>query len=114
MTAEVTIVRIYIHEGERGRRANLVDEIMEILHDRHRVKGATVFRGIAGFGASGEVHAADLLRLSADLPLVIEFFDVPEVAAAALALIEGIVPSGHIVSWNAQLRSVAGSNPSAD
>jgi PII-like signaling protein len=108
MSAEVTVVRVYIHEAEHGRRDSLVDEIMAILHDRHRVKGATVFRGIAGFGASGEVHAADLLRLSAELPLVIEFFDVPEVVDAALAPIAGMVPAGHIVSWTAQLHGTDG------
>ncbi len=61
------------------------------------MKGVTVFRGIAGFGASGAVHAADLLRLTADLPIVIEFFDEPEVAQAAMKLLNGLVPDGHVV-----------------
>jgi len=55
-------------------------EILSILHDRHAVQGVTVFRGVAGFGAGGEVHADDMLRLNVDLPLVIEFFDEPVIA----------------------------------
>jgi hypothetical protein len=57
------------------------------LHDQHAVQGVTVFRGVAGFGPDGEVHAANMLRLTVDLPLVIEFFDEPEVAEAAIHLL---------------------------
>lgn len=103
MTTELTIARVYIHEAEHGRRTDLLKEVIAILHDRQRVKGATVFRGIEGFGASGEIHSADLLRLSAELPLVIEFFDSPEVVSKALLQIGEAVPDGHIISWPAQL-----------
>jgi uncharacterized protein len=98
---EVMMVRIYLHETEHVRHKTLMQEILNILHDQQRVRGVTVFRGIAGFGESGEVHAADMLRLSVDLPLVIEFFDKPSVAQAALALLDGLVPVGHILSWRA-------------
>ena len=77
-------------------------EILSILHDRHAVQGVTVFRGIAGFGADGEVHADDMLRLNVDLPLVIEFFDEPVIAEAAIHLLDNLVPGGHIVSWPAK------------
>ncbi len=72
------------------------------MRDRHAVKGVTVFRGVAGFGADGEVHADDMLRLSVDLPLVIEFFDEPTIAEAAIDLLDGLVPGGHTVSWPAK------------
>jgi PII-like signaling protein len=65
------------------------------------VQGVIVFRGIAGFGTSGEMHAADMLRLSVDLPLVVEFFDAPAVAQAALDLVGPLVPAGHTISWRA-------------
>ncbi|MDE2465845.1 MAG: DUF190 domain-containing protein [Alphaproteobacteria bacterium] len=107
MARDVTMVRIYIKEADHGRRGNLMQEIMRLLHDQHRVAGITVFRGIAGFGTSGEVHSADLLRLNIDLPLVIEFFDTPAVVDAALKLIEGFVPGEHIVSWPARLNTKA-------
>lgn len=101
MEKSVTMVRIYISETDHGRRKNLMDEIFTLLHDQHRVHGVTVFRGIAGFGTKGEVHSADLLRLTANLPLVIEFFDEPKVVEAALKILNGLVPAGHLVQWTA-------------
>ena len=74
-------------------------EILTLLQDQHAVQGVTVFRGIAGLGAGGEVRADDILRLNVDLPLVIEFFDEPKVAEAAIRLLDDLVPGGHIVSW---------------
>ena len=101
MANDVLMVRVYLSEADHGRRKTLMREILSILHDRHAVQGVTVFRGVAGFGASGEVHANDILRLNVDLPLVIEFFDEPEVAEAAIHL-DDLVPGGHIVSWLAK------------
>jgi uncharacterized protein len=101
MGNDVTIVRIYLSESDHGRRKNLMQEILNILHDQQRVKGVTVFRGIAGFGDAGEVHGTDILRLMVDLPLVIEFFDQPAVVEAVLKLLTGLVPEGHIVHWTA-------------
>ena len=102
MANDVLMVRIYLSEADHGRRRTLMQEIFSILHDRHAVQGVTVFRGVAGFGARGEVHADDILRLNVDLPLVIEFFDEPEVAEAAIHLLDDLVPGGHIVSWQAR------------
>jgi uncharacterized protein len=101
MDDEVTIVRIYLKESDHGRKRSLMEEILNILHDQHRVHGVVVFRGIAGFGSKGAVHSADLLRLMVDLPLVIEFYDKPEVAEAAIALLNDLVPPGHVVYWRA-------------
>jgi uncharacterized protein len=114
MDNEVMVVRIYLHETEHGKHKTLMQEVLNILHDQQRVRGVTVFRGIAGFGESGEVHAADMLRLNVDLPLVIEFFDEPTVAQAALALLDGLVPVGHILSWRAvQHQGVVPARPAA-
>jgi PII-like signaling protein len=101
MGSEVMIVRIYLNETDHGRHRSLMEEILNILHDQHRVHGVVVFRGIAGFGSRGEVHAADVLRLAVDLPLVIEFFDRPNVATAALQLLHDLVPAENIVHWRA-------------
>jgi uncharacterized protein len=98
---EVRLVRIYLSEADQGRRKNLMQEILNILHDQHRVKGVTVFRGIAGYGDTGEFHAADVLRIMVDLPLVIEFFDTPDVVTAVLGVIGDRVPAGRIVTWSA-------------
>lgn len=102
MVSDIVMVRIYVSEAEHGKRKTLMQEVLTLLHDQHQVQGVTVFRGIAGFGAKGEFHAGDILRLNVDLPLVIEFFDAPDVAEAAIRLLEGLVPGGHIVSWRAR------------
>lgn len=109
---DVLMVRIYLSEGDHGRRKTLMNEILSVLHDRHAVRGVTVFRGIAGFGAHGEIHADDMLRLNLALPLVIEFFDEPQAAEAAIQLIGGLVPGGHIVSWPAQRYGAVAAPPS--
>ncbi len=102
MQKAMLMVRIYLSEADQGRKKNLLAEIMSILHDRHKVHGVTVFRGIAGFGRKGEVHSADLLRLNVHLPLVVEFFDEPAIVEAALATLDDLVPPGHVVSWPVQ------------
>jgi uncharacterized protein len=102
MANDILVVRIYLSEADHGRRRTLMQEVLTLLKDRHAVQGVTVFRGIAGLGAGGEVRADDILRLNVDLPLVIEFFDEPKVAEAAIHLLDDLVPGGHIVSWPAQ------------
>jgi hypothetical protein len=106
------MVRIYLSEGDHGRRTTLMREILSALHDRRAVQGVTVFRGVAGFGADGVVHADDMLRINIDLPLVIEFFDEPEAAEAAIHLLEPMVAQGHIVSWPAKRYGAAVAPPS--
>lgn len=101
MDDDIIIARIYLHESEQGRRKSLMQEVLNILHDQQRVQGVVVFRAIAGSGDNGEVRAADLLRLNVDLPLVIEFFDRPEVFRATLALLDPLLPSGRILHWRA-------------
>lgn len=99
---DVVIVRIYIREGDKLEGHNLMQEIFSLLHDQHRVHGVTVFRGIAGFGSHGEIHSADLLRMTVHLPLVIEFYDEEGPVAAAISQLKTMVPSGHIVQWHAE------------
>jgi hypothetical protein len=101
MDDEVLVSRLYIHEADQGKRKSLLQEVLNILHDQQRMQGVVVFRAIAGFGDSGEVHASDILRLNVDLPLVIEFFDQPAVVKATLELLKTLVPAGHILCWTA-------------
>lgn len=104
MANEITIVRIYLREADKGRHETLMEEILKILHDQQRVKGVTVFRGVAGFGDTSTVHGTDPLYVLASLPLVIEFFDVPEKVEAAIGSLNGLLPAGHIVTWAATAR----------
>lgn len=96
----VTMVRIYLSEGDHRLR-----ELVKFLHDQEKVSGLTVFRGITGFGKSGKLHAAGLIDISLDLPLVIEFFDAPDRAARIMADLEERLEPGHMVSWPAQVNS---------
>lgn len=93
-TLDVTFVRIYLTEGE-----GLMERLLKRLHDEEKVHGVTVFRGISGFGKSGKMHSSSLLDMSLDLPLVIEFFDVPDKVDIILEHIRKEVEPGHIISW---------------
>ena len=104
MAKEVTIVRIYLREADKGHRESLMQEIFKVLHDQARVRGVTVFRGVAGFGDTGEVTTADPLHILSSLPLVIEFFDAPEKVEQAIEILNGLLPPGHMISWSATQR----------
>lgn len=95
---EVTVVRIYLSEGQ-GQLENLLKR----LHDWEHVRGVTVYRGIAGFGASGQLHTAKLVDLSLDLPIIVEFFDAPAKVAAILDHLKNDIRPGHMLSWTAQV-----------
>jgi PII-like signaling protein len=97
-TIEISFVRIYLTEGEGCMKG-----LLKRLHDEEKVRGVTVFRGISGFGKSGEMHSSSLLDLSLDLPVVIEFFDTPEKVEKILEHICTDVEPCHIVSWPATL-----------
>lgn len=98
----VSIVRIYIKEGDKYQGRNLMEEIFSFLHDTHKVHGVTVFRGVAGFGTKGEVHSGDLLRIAVHLPLVIEFYDDVVAVDAVLPRLMEMVPPAHIVRWHGE------------
>lgn len=93
---EVTVVRLYLKEGEAH-----LEELLNTLHDREKVKGVSVFRGIAGFGDSGEIHTSKFLALGMELPLVVEFFDSPEKVTSIIEQLGTTVKPGHILSWSA-------------
>ncbi|HHM05044.1 MAG TPA: DUF190 domain-containing protein [Gammaproteobacteria bacterium] len=93
---EVTVVRIYLNE-----RGSHLDNLLRRLHDWEKVRGVTVFRGISGFGNSGDMHTASLVDLSLDLPLVVEFFDEPDKAAEITRHLASSIKPDHIVSWSA-------------
>ncbi len=97
---KVLVARIYCTEGDRAHR-----RIFAHLHDHTRVRGVTVFRGISGFGRSGEVHSSTLLDMSLDLPVVIEFFDEAGRVERALDELrsEGLIQPDHVLTFAANL-----------
>ncbi len=95
-TVTVTVVRIYLNEKD-----GQLDNLLRRLHDWEKVRGVTVFRGISGFGDSGEVQSARLVDLSLNLPVVVEFFDVPGKVASIIEHLSTSVKPNHILHWSA-------------
>jgi PII-like signaling protein len=88
-------LRIYIGEADHVSGKPLYQAIVERLRERG-VAGATVIRGIEGFGASAHLHTTRLLRLSEDLPVVIEVVDEAERLRAILPELDALVGDGMI------------------
>ncbi|MCE4599938.1 MAG: DUF190 domain-containing protein [Desulfurococcales archaeon] len=88
-------LRIYIGESDRLKGRPLYLHILTLLRDRG-VRGATVYRGIAGYGSHSLIHTASVLRLSEDLPIVIEAVDEAEKIEEVLPEVEDLVEEGLI------------------
>jgi hypothetical protein len=95
LDGEQVLMRIFIGESDRWEHRPLSMALIEMLR-RHGLAGATVLRGVAGFGANSVVHTASILRLSADLPLVIEVVDSQERLDAVLPEIDRMMGGGLV------------------
>lgn len=95
LEGEQVLMRIFIGESDQHGRRPLYLALLELLRARG-LAGATVLRGAAGFGASSVVHTASLLRLSTDLPLVIEVVDSQEHLDRVLPEIDAMMGGGLI------------------
>lgn len=93
---EVTMVRIYLSEKDAH-----LESLLQRLHDWEKVRGVTVFRGITGYGGSGEIHTTSFADLSFDLPLVVEFFDEPGKIDNILEHLNNTIKPRHMVKWSA-------------
>jgi PII-like signaling protein len=88
-------VRIFIGESDKWHHRPLHLALLERLR-REGCAGATVMRGIAGFGAHSVVHTAQVLRLSEDLPVVIEVVDSEGQVEKIKAILDEMVPEGLV------------------
>jgi PII-like signaling protein len=89
------MVRIFIGESDRWQGRPLADALIERLR-REGFAGATVLRGLAGFGARSVVHTTHLLELSRDLPLVIEVVDTEEHVKRLEPILDEMVADGLV------------------
>jgi hypothetical protein len=88
-------VRIYIGESDQWHGQPLFNAI--VLRCREMgLAGATVLRGIEGYGANSRIHTAHILRLSEDLPVVVEIVDVAERIEKLLPILDAMVTEGLI------------------
>ncbi len=92
---EAQLVRIFIGESDRKDGRPLYEAI--VLRARELgLAGATVLRGLEGFGAASRIHTAHVLRLSDDLPIVVEIVDREERIAAFLPELDAMVSEGLV------------------
>jgi uncharacterized protein len=89
------LARIYIGERDQWNGRPLHDAILELLRER-KIAGATVIRGSAGFGAKAHLHTTRILRLSEDLPMLIEIVDQEARLRAILPELDAMVTDGLI------------------
>ncbi len=108
LEGEGKLLRIFIGESDKHGRKPLYQAIVEMLREEG-MAGATVLRGIEGFGATSHLHTARILRLSEDLPIVIEVADTAERIEAIMPKIDEMVVEGmvtieriEVVSYRAQ------------
>lgn len=88
-------VRIYVGESQKYHHAPLYEAIVLKARELH-LAGATVLRGPMGFGASSRIHTAKVLRLSEDLPIVIEIVDAADKIATLVPHLEAMVTGGLV------------------
>jgi PII-like signaling protein len=89
-------LRIFIGESDRWHHRSLADAILEMLR-AEGLAGATMLRGVAGFGAHSRIHTAHVLRLSEDLPVVIEVIDRPDRIEKVTPRLDEMVQEGLVV-----------------
>jgi uncharacterized protein len=92
---EGLLVRIFVGESDTWHGKPLYEAIVLRVREEG-IAGATVLRGIEGFGASSRLHTSRILRLSADLPIVVEIVDTSERIEAILPLLDEMIPEGLI------------------
>jgi PII-like signaling protein len=90
---EGQLLRIFIGEGNRHEGRPLYEWIV-LQAKQMGLAGATVLRGIMGYGANSRIHTSKIMRLSEDLPIIIEIVDTPENLAAFLTHIDTVIGEG--------------------
>ena len=92
---QAVLLRIFIGEDDKAGTSPLYEAIVLKAREMH-LAGATVLRGPMGFGASSRLHTAKILRLSEDLPMVVEIVDTPETIAAFLPDLDAMIGEGLV------------------
>ena len=99
---ERTLMRIFIGESDKYQGKPLYQAVVETLREKG-LAGATVLRGVAGFGASSTVHTDKVLRLSLDLPIIIEVVETEEAIQGVLPELDRMIGGGLITLERARV-----------
>lgn len=102
MTGTAKKLTVYIGESDHAGHRALYQVILETLK-KEGLAGATVTRGMAGFGAHSRIHTAALLELSLDLPMIIEVIDAPEKIERGLAVIGPLIKEGLVTLHDVEI-----------
>jgi PII-like signaling protein len=94
---DAMLLRVFIGENDKHRGRPLYEAIVLAARERG-LAGATVIRGPMGYGASSRLHTAKILRLSEDLPLVIEIVDSEEKIKAFLPVLDTMMTTNGLVT----------------
>jgi len=97
------LLRIFIGENDKHEGQSLYEWIVHKAREQG-LAGATVLRGLEGFGAHSRLHTAKILRLSSDLPIVIEIVDTEERIESFLPLIDAAVGEGLATVERVEIR----------
>ena len=97
LEGEQVLLRIFIGESDRAGHQPLATAILERLR-KEGLAGATVLHGVAGFGARSVIHSAQILRLSEDLPVVIETVDSQERIDRILPILDEMIAGEALVT----------------
>jgi uncharacterized protein len=100
---DARLLRIFIGESDTHEGRPLYQALVEVLR-REGLAGATVLRGIEGFGKSSRLHTAQILRLSEDLPIVIECVDTDDKIEAVLPLLDDKIGDGLVTLERVEIR----------
>ena len=106
------LLRVFVGESDVHDGRPLYEAIVELLR-REGVAGATVLRGIAGFGRSSVVHSSKLLRMSMDLPIVIEAVDTADRISSVMPLLDELIDEGLVTLERVEVRVYRGREPDA-
>ena len=89
------LLRVFIGDSDKYHGKPLYEAIVEAAR-AHHLAGATVLRGYVGFGAHSRIHTAKILRLSEDLPIVVEIVDAPEKIEDFLPILDAMMAEGMV------------------
>ena len=92
---DAVLLRIFVGEDDRHEHTPVYEAIILKAREMH-MAGATVLRGPMGFGRSSRLHTAKILRLSGDLPVIIEIVDARDKIDGFLEVLEELMPSGLV------------------
>jgi uncharacterized protein len=107
---EGKLLRVFIGESDRWHGKPLYQAIVERVR-AEGLAGATVLRGIEGFGADSRLHTARILRLSEDLPVVIEIVDSAEQIERIMPVLDEMVGEGMVTVERVEVIAYRGSKP---